>query len=218
MRNESTSRDAANTKGELQNLISALREEGVEKGEKEACEIVEAAKREGARVIDEARTQAERIEEEAHAKAKNTMERLESQLELALRDFLLKARGELLEVLALDPIRKEAKKALSDADFMKTLIVRMVEGYETAGEMSNVDITIPDEMKKEFTENWIQMMKDKLNIAVTIKGEKGIDGFSISGVTGGMTITDSASLVEALRPFISEKFQYILDKGVLPEG
>jgi hypothetical protein len=33
-----------------------------------------------------------------------------------------------------------------------------------------------------------------------------------------MAITDSASMIELLRPFISEKFQYILDKKRLPDG
>jgi len=206
---------------ELEKIIGALKKDGVEKGREEAEGIVASAKKEAAGILDEARTEAERVMKDAMQKAQTTHERLETQLDLALRDFLLKARGELEELVALDPLRGAADKAMSDPDFMKKLIYEMLASYtrsEAAHESRNVHITIPEKMKSNFVKEWIEMMREKLKVIATVQGEKGLLGFKISSdEEGGTHITDSESIVEALRPFISEKFQYMLDKKVLPE-
>jgi len=206
---------------ELANLIGALRQDGVEKGNEEASKIVEDAKKESARMIDEARTKSDQVLKDARDKAQNTLDRLETQLDLALRDFVLKAKGELQDLIALKPIRELTDKSLSDPEFMKKLILLMLsEDKETkkTGEPRGVNITIPKNMEKEFTDEWVGMMKKELNLLVKVDAEDGLLGFKISmDGDGGMQIIDPQSIVESLKPFVSEKFQYILERSALPK-
>lgn len=210
-----------NVGDELANIIGALREDGVKKGKEEAEGIVSAAKKDAAGILDEARTEAEDITKEARQKAQTIHERLETQLDLALRDFLLKAKGELEDMLALEPLRKACDKAMSDPEFIKKLIYEMLTSYaksEASHGSRHIYITVPENMKEQFVKEWIVMMRDELNAAVTLHAKGGLLGFELSSDMGGGThITDSASIVEALRPFISERFQYMLDKKAVPK-
>ncbi|MBT3181525.1 MAG: hypothetical protein HN337_03335 [Deltaproteobacteria bacterium] len=206
---------------ELANLIGALRQDGVEKGNEEALKIIEDAKKESARMLDEGRSKADQVLKDARDNAKNTLERLETQLDLALRDFILKAKGELQDLIALKPIREFTDKSLSDPEFIKKLILEMLSEdmkAKSASESRGASITIPKSMEKEFTEEWIGMMKKELNLLVKVHAEDGILGFKISMEgEGGMQIVDPKAIVESLKPFVSEKFQYILERSALPK-
>ena len=207
-------------KGELDRLIGALKEEGVRKGEQEADRIVANAKKEAAGIVEEARTEADAVVGEAHAKAKATLERLEQQLSLALRDFLLKAKGQLEDLIALKPLKEKAEEAFSDPEFIKKLVYEIISAYakrEIAQEARHLHITVPEKMKSEFVKEWIVMMRSELKMSATLHSEEGLLGFKIYAEReGGQLVVDADSLMEMLRPFVSERFHYILDKGKLP--
>jgi len=204
---------------ELSGLIDALRDEGVDRGRKEADEIIEKAKKEAARIIESARGEGDTIVEEAHAKSKETIDRLEQQLTLAIRDFLLKAKVKLEKLIALKPLREKASDALSDPDFLKKLIYEIVQASEDKGaDERTVRVTVPENVKKEFVGDWIKMMRNELDVSTIISEEAKLVGFkmSVSG-KGGELIVDPDSIIEILRPLVSEKFRYILDSGNLPK-
>ena len=209
-------------KGELDRLIGALKEEGVKKGEQEADRIVANAKKEAAEIVEGARTEADAIVGEAHAKSQVTLERLEQQLSLALRDFLLKAKVQLEDLIALKPLRERAAKAFSDPEFIKKLVYEIISSYakrEIAQEARHLHITVPEKMRGEFIKEWITMMRSELKMSATLHSEEGLLGFKIYAEgEGGQLVVDADSLVEMLRPFVSERFHYILDKGTLPKS
>ena len=203
---------------ELSNLINALRDEGVDKGRREADDIVEEAKKEAARIVEAARSEADGIVEDAHAKSKKILNQLDQQLALAIRDFLLKAKVKLEKLIALKPLREKASEALSDPDFLKKLIYEIVASSGKDDGNKSVHVTIPEEMKKDFVDEWINMMRNELNVSAIISEEAKLVGFkmTMSG-QGGELIVDPDSIVGVLRPLVSEKFRYILDSGNLPK-
>lgn len=207
-------------KGELNRLIGALKEEGVKKGEQQADQIVANARKEAARIVEEARTEADAIVGEAHSKAQTTLERLEQQLSLALRDFLLKAKGQLEDLIALKPLREKAAEAFTDPAFVKKLVYEIISSYakrEIAQEARHLHITIPEKLEREFVKEWIAMMRSELKMSATLHTEEGLLGFKIYAEgEGGQLVVDADSLVETLRPFVSERFHYILDQRKLP--
>jgi V/A-type H+-transporting ATPase subunit E len=207
-------------KGELDRLIGALKEEGVRKGEEEADRIVANARKEAAGIVEGARTEADAIVGEAHTKAQTTLERLEQQLSLALRDFLLKAKGQLEDLIALKPLREKAAKAFSDPEFIKKLVYEIISSYakrEIAQEARHLHITVPEKMRSEFIKEWITMMRSELKVSATLHAEEGLLGFKISAEgEGGQLVVDADSLMDTLKPFVSERFHYILDQRKLP--
>lgn len=208
-------------RGDLDRLIGALRDEGVEKGRREAERIVEEAKRQAAGIVEEARTESEALVAEAHRKAKETNDRLEQQLTLALRDFLLKAKAQLEELIAIKPLREKAKEAFADPQFMKKLIAEIVQAYlkrADAPQSHQIQITIPKEMREEFVTEWIKLMRDELHLHAGLHTERGLHGFKLSAEgAGGELVVDDESIIELLRPFISERFHYLLNEGKLPK-
>lgn len=211
----------ASSNAELSKLINALRDEGVDKGRKEADDIIEEAKKEAARIVEGARSEADGIVEGAHAKSKTTLDQLEQQLTLALRDFLLKAKVKLEKLIALKPLHEKATEALSDVNFLKKLINEIVAASIDGGDdkgSRGVHVTIPEGVKKDFVNEWIKMMKNELNVSAIVSEEAKLVGFKMRmDDQGGELIVDPDSIIEVLRPLVSEKFRYILDSGKLPK-
>ncbi len=206
-------------KGELAKLIGALKEEGVEKGRVEAQRIEAQAKKESAKILEKARSEADQIIENAKAKANATMDNLDQQMSLALRDMLLKAKSELEELIALKPLRKAVSEALADPEFIKKLIFNIISQYverRTAHSIEELHIVIPEEMKEQFVKEWIAMMRSELETHATLHAEKGLQGFKLfTEGGGGELIVDTDSMLEVIRPFVSERFHRLLDQGTV---
>jgi V/A-type H+-transporting ATPase subunit E len=207
-------------KGELAELIGALKEEGVDKGREEADRIVGESRREAAKIVGEARHEADRIIEGAKGKANATMANLDQQMSLALRDMLLKAKDELTELVALRPLREATDKALSDPEFIKKLIFeiisRYVESRTAKGIKEELHIVIPEDMEGQFVKEWVTMMRSELKTQATLHTDKGFKGFKLfTEGGGGELIVDTDSMLEVMRPFVSERFRRILDEGAV---
>lgn len=204
--------------GELSELIGALKEEGVKKGQDEAGRIIDDGKREAAKILEEARNEADRIIEDAKKRSADTMQNLDQQMALALRDMLLKAKDELTDLVALKPLRKASDKALVDPEFIKKLIFEIIRSYvetrASKGVNEELHIVIPEEMKGDFVKQWVAMMRDELDTQATLHAEKGLHGFKLfTSKGGGELVVDTDSMLEVMRPFVSERFHRILDEG-----
>lgn len=209
-------------KGELAELISALKEEGVEKGRAEAQHIEAGAKKEAAKILEGARHEADQIIGDAKAKANAIMDNLDQQMSLALRDMLLKAKSELEELVALKPLRQAVSDALADPEFIKKLIFNIISHYvekRTSRAAEELHIVIPEEMKAQFVKEWIAMMRSELETHATLHAERGIKGFKLfTEGGGGELIVDTDSMLEVMRPFVSERFHRLLDQGTVDLG
>jgi V/A-type H+-transporting ATPase subunit E len=207
-------------KGELAELVGALKQEGVQKGKEEGDRIVSDSRREAGKIVEEARHEADRIVEEAKGKANATMSNLDQQMSLALRDTLLKAKDELTELVAMHPLRDATDKALSDPEFIKKLIFEIISRYvksaTTGGAKEELHIVIPEEMKGQFVKEWVAMMRSELDMRATLHAEKGFKGFRLfTEAGGGELIVDTDSMLDVMRPFVSERFRRILDEGAV---
>lgn len=207
-------------KGELSELIGALKQEGVKKGQDEADRIVGDGKKEAARILEEARHEADRIIGDAKKKADATMTNLDQQMSLALRDMLLKAKEELTELIALRPLREATDKTLTDPEFIKKLIFEIISKYvesRTAkGVKEELHIVIPEDMKGQFVKEWVAMMRSELKMQATLHTEAGLRGFKLfTEGGGGELVVDTDSMLEVMRPFVSERFHRILDEGAV---
>ncbi|MBN1282367.1 MAG: hypothetical protein JXA24_01165 [Proteobacteria bacterium] len=201
---------------ELSRLIEAVKNEGVGRGRGEAEKIVSEAKAEAGKVLGQARAQADAIVEEAHRKSAAVMKNLDQQMQLALRDLVLKAKGELEELASLGPLRRRVKEAIEDPDFVKKLIFRIISDFvkdRALRESDQLHIVVPEDMKEQFMKEWLAMMRSDLNVHAALHAEKGMQGFRIFREGGGgELIVDADSMMEVLRPFVSERFRRILDE------
>jgi vacuolar-type H+-ATPase subunit H len=206
---------------DLAQLIEVLHTQGVNKGREEGAGVVAEAQREAARILEETRKHAEEITEQAQSRSRETLAHLHQQMQLALRDLLLKAREELTELVALRPLRKETDRALTDPDFLKKVIAGMIEAYArsaTSRESRHLSITVPEELKGSFVKEWLALARRDLDVPTTLHAEQGLHGFKIVREGGGgQLVVNSASIIDALRPFVSERFHALLDQEMRGE-
>lgn len=199
---------------ELKGLIDSLKKEGVEAGENEAKRIVDEAKKRADAIIKDAEGKANKIVREAEEKNVKDRHDLEKDLKLAARDFFLKVKSELTELVALNPIRRAVDKEMQNPVFLKQLIQKMVTSYLEAdiNKDPSIAVTIPEEMEEQFVSDWKKMMFHELKNTPRLILDNEQDGFSISVDDRGEIVVDADSIVEALKPFLTEKFNRLLDQ------
>lgn len=203
-------------KDELAKLIEAVKDQGVDRGREEAAGIVGRAKADAAKIVDDARSEADRIVADAHKKSGEMKQNLDRQMSLAMRDLILKAKNDLEDLVALEPVRRRVEGAVSDPEFIKKLIFRIVSDYvkhRVGQEQAQLHIVIPEEMKEQFMKEWLGMVRSDLDVRATLHAEKRMEGFKLFREGGGgELIVDTDSMVEVMRPFVSDRFRRILDE------
>ncbi len=202
---------------ELNKLIATLRYEGVEKGESEKKEIIEGAQQKADSIIENAKLEAEKLLKNAKQQIEEENKRMHSQMQLAMRDFLLHAKSELEQLITLKPFQETTANAMSDIGFIKQLIESISLQYlqalgKTASEQMSVEV--PESMKIQLEKELFAQIKENLPKNIEIIGKKGVAGLKFKSEKEGATlVVDSNSLTNALLPYISERFHKLLDNS-----
>ena len=201
---------------DLESITSVLREKGIRKGQDEADRIIGEAKEKAASILKEAEAEKVQILETAKKESQDLDKQFGSQMKLAGRDFVLGLHKTLEETLALKPMRRALQDALSEEAFVKKLIVSMVEQYveaDSRGRHRELTITVPEGMKEAVTKDVLGRIKEHLDLAPTIMVGMGSEGFTFAFGKEGEAVIDVASVMEAIQPFISQKFHQFLQAG-----
>lgn len=118
---------------DLQNLISRIRAEGVEKANAEAKAITDKAKADAAEIIEKAQTEAEATREAAKRDADSFALKAEQQVRQAMRDVHLRVAQDLENLV--DSLLKDAiAKAMADKDAVAGWVSKAVDAYLAQGE------------------------------------------------------------------------------------
>ena len=119
----------------IKDLTDQLFQEGVEKGRKEAqqliddagtkkSELIAAAQKEAAQIVDAAKKQAQELE-------KNT----KAELQLFANQSLEALKSEIVNLLSDKVVRDAVKKSIEDKAFMQELMLRFVKHWAENGEL-----------------------------------------------------------------------------------
>ncbi len=115
----------------LESFVNKLQEEGVNAGKEAAEAIRREAEEEGERILADARREAERIVAEARARGKDVLSRAQAEMELAVRDALLKL-CETLSVVLSTLLVERTEKELSNPDRLGEIIREVIIAYAKA--------------------------------------------------------------------------------------
>lgn len=201
---------------DLENITSVLREKGIEKGQQEAERIVSEAREQAASILKEAEEQKVAIIAAAKKESEDLDKQFNSQMKLTGRDFVLGLHKTLEDTLALKPMREAIRDALSDDGFITKLITTMVEQYveaDSRGRHRELAISVPEGMKEEVTREVLGHIREQLELAPTIQVGSATEGFTFTFGESGDVVVGVESIMEALKPFISQKFHEYLQAG-----
>lgn len=106
----------------VQELISRIRDDGVQAGKEEANRIVAEARREAARLVAEAKTQAEEMQQKASAEIESVKQAALEALKMAARDTRLWLGGEVLAAFQRH-VKRLVAPVTHDGSFMRALVL-----------------------------------------------------------------------------------------------
>jgi V/A-type H+-transporting ATPase subunit E len=127
-------------------LIERLREQGVEKGQQEAEQLISEAQHRADWLIEQAEQEAKQIRDKARADAERLRKGGEDALKIAARDVQLQLREALGRVFA-DRVRVQVSEQLDDKAFLQALLRELVcRVRDKAGiEERTVEVLLPEQ-------------------------------------------------------------------------
>ena len=105
----------------VQDLISRLRDEGVQAGRQEADRILNEARKRAAEIVAQAKSEAEEVRNKARSEIEAERGASREAIQLAFRDAELKLRSEFRAVVA-ERVKRLVSMELSDREFLREVI------------------------------------------------------------------------------------------------
>ena len=179
----------------LQELTKKIYEEGLEKGKKEAAEIVANAKKEADKILKDAQKEADKIIDEANKKAEELRKNVQSELTLSSRQAINALKQQLTDLVVSKSVKDALGKSFEDKDFIQKIMLAMVENWDKISR-SNGDITIvlPKKDKEKFEAFIRSKVAASINAGIDIDFEEGVkSGFRIGPKDGSFKISFTES-------------------------
>lgn len=192
----------------IETFVQQLKTQGVDAGKAAADTLVSDATAQATAIVADANAQAEKTVAAAQAEAASILQRAQIELQLASRDTVATLRSTLNTALTAI-LGDAAKAALSDGEFVKTLLASMLSAYaaaDAAGE-SNIEINLSSELKGDLAD-WLQTQcnTDRVRTELAQAGfEYEIDGAKVEVTT--------AAVVELLSSMVSTSLRDLLTQG-----
>ena len=184
----------------LQELTDKLYQEGLSKGKLEGEELLEKARQEADALLLNARTQADSIREEAQKQAAEQHVNAMNELKMAAQQSVAKLKIAIEELVVAKTLQAPIHQALSDTDFVKTMIQTALAAFNPKSETPpTLSILLPAAMQKELDDFFKTQLHKKFadNLVVSFDAKQK-SGFTISPKEGEYRIRFSEADFEAL--------------------
>ena len=203
----------------LESFVKKLQSEGVEAGKNAAEEIKKAAMHEAEKILADANADAKTILSKATSEAQQKRCRAQNELELAVRDAILKL-GESLGCVLSMMLARRVEKKLSEPDYIGEIMREVIIAYAKAdaGQAPRIEINIPKKMRDKLNDGALKDLfwnlygdQDKLALQYTLS-KAGFE-YKIHGATVEVS-PDSVSelLSEMVNPDLQEIIADVVGK------
>jgi len=201
----------------IESFVKKLQDEGVSAGKEAAEEIKNEAKREADNMIADARAEADQILAKAKDDADKQLHRMQTELELAVRDAILKLRETAGNVVSAMLTQKIEKK-FSDPNYLGQIIREVILAYAKADATQppfmkvNISSKMNDQLNAGILKNLFQnISQEHEKIALQATLSKAGFEYKINGATVEVS-PDSVS--ELISEMVGPSLQATLDKFI----
>jgi V/A-type H+-transporting ATPase subunit E len=200
----------------IETFVQKLQTEGVQAGKQEASRLTNAAQTEADRILADAKEQAEKILADAQAESHRMAERQRSELDLALRDAVLRFRKGVNQAIA-SLLDAKTSEVMSDEKFLVSLIHDVVVQYAQADAGQTVTVNVnPKAM--DAVADWAMKYvghgkSDGDHGRVDLRGNLRSVGFEYSVSESTVEVTVD-SIVEVLKGNMSPRLRETLDRAL----
>jgi V/A-type H+-transporting ATPase subunit E len=174
----------------VQDLISRIRDEGVESGKQEAGRLVSEAQLQATRLVADARTEVEELRKKARAEIENEKNAALAALKLAARDTSLQLEADIVSAFE-GYVKRLVSPALRDPELIQALVLVLAgHAVEKFVKDQEIRVFVSDVLFKEAGES--SELDERAKQAVLgITGEilrEGIELIPSSEVAGGARV------------------------------
>jgi len=185
----------------LQELTDRLYNEGLSKGKQEGEALLEQAKKEAGDIVAKAEKEAESILAAAAKETEGLKTKVTGDLKMAASQSISATKQDIESLIVAKITDKGIKSALSSADFIKEIVTSVAKGFN-AGEPADLEILLPESLKKELEPFIANELGNILKGSISASFSKKINGgFTIAPKDGGYFISFTE---ETFKELISE--------------
>jgi V/A-type H+-transporting ATPase subunit E len=201
----------------IEAFVAKLQKDGVEAGKQAADQLLADARKQAEAVVQQAQAQAKKIADDAQAQAAATIEKSRTDLKLAARDTAMRLREALSRALRA-VLTANAKDALANPDFLKTLLHDIVMKYVQADLDKHVALTInvPHDMQQQLTAWAMEHLHAKAgdgDVSIDLRATLREAGFEYQADGANIEVT-LASVVEALSDLVNPNLREMLAQAM----
>ena len=185
-----------NNDNKLELLTKKIYEEGIEKAQNDAQSILEKAQTEAENIVKEAENKAKAILEKAQNESAALRQKTETELGMSAKQAVAALKQQVTNLISNNIAVDMTTAAFRDEDFVRELMVKIIEKWNTEGN-ADLNVIMNDKEKEDFEKYLLAKHKDLLNNNLTIvTNNSQKDGFVIQPKDGSYKMTFSEKVFE----------------------
>ncbi|WP_295162937.1 V-type ATP synthase subunit E [uncultured Brachyspira sp.] len=195
----------------LDSLLERIYQDGVEKSNKKADEIISNAKSEADRILKEAEAKSEEIIKEAERKSEELRKNTITDVRMAGEQSISALKQKIKELVTAKVLEDSLKEAFADTSFLKDLILEVVKKWDISSGDSDVTVYFPESKKSDIDASFERSIKSAIKNAVISFDKKLSNGFKIVPEGGNyqLQFTDE-DFVEFFSDYIKAKTEEVI--------
>ena len=151
----------------LQELTSRIYNEGIEKANKEAAEILENAQKEADKILENARKEAEKLMDQTRHETNELRKNVDNEVKMSARQSIAAIKQQITALVTTSLVKEPVKSAISDKEFVKKIIESVIRNWDPkSGSGPELALILPKEDEKSlgsyFESKTHQLLKDGL--------------------------------------------------------
>lgn len=181
-----------NNDNKLDILTKKIYEEGIEKAEKDAQDILQKAQEEAQKIISNSQIKAQKILDDANANVSNLKQKTEAEMSMSVKQTIASLKQQITGLISENISKSITSTAFKDKEFINELMGIIIKKWNH--ESGNLDLTVilNQKEKEQFEQFLAQKHKELLNKGLEIKVDQNQkDGFVLQPKDGGYHITFS---------------------------
>ena len=152
----------------LKSLIEKVHEEGIEKANKEALQIIAEAKQQSAELINEAKGQIKKLEEQSIDKVKHIQESLNSELKAVAQQSISTIKSELAAVISSGVTSQGISEVLHEKEFLQKIILTVLQKWNVADNHFQLELLLNETDQTQLKDFFEEKIKKELSIELEI--------------------------------------------------
>ncbi len=201
----------------IESFVAKLQAEGVQAGQERAEKLTAEAEARAQEIVHQAQEQAKKIIAEAESTAEDIRSKSSEDLQLAVRDTVLKLRDTLSRALGAI-LTAPVKEQLSSPDFLKQLIREVVLQYAGADSQSAgaISVSVSEAMHDQLGAWAVEELKKAAagSGGVDLKATLKQAGFEYSTSEGGTVEVTLESVADALKELVGASLRETFGKAL----